>query len=98
MSEVHLGVIDDVIGANRSNEIDFRRTAHAGDLRAERLGNLHRECADPTRSANDQDLLARLDAARVTQPLECREPSMRYRGRLCKRQVRRLWRELVLSG
>ena len=31
-------VVDDVISAEGSNQIDFRSAGHAGDLSAERLG------------------------------------------------------------
>ena len=65
--EVLLGVVDDVVGAERSDEIDVPRAAHAGHLRSECLGDLHGERAHASRRAVDQDLLSRLE------PAPCRE-------------------------
>ena len=53
------GVVDDVVGAEGADQVDLRRAAHAGDLGAERLGDLHRERADAAGRADDQHLLPR---------------------------------------
>ena len=42
VGEVLAGVVHDVVGADRPDEVDLARAADAGDLGAERLGDLHR--------------------------------------------------------
>ncbi len=41
--EVVACVVDDVVGADRSDRVHLRRAAYAGHLGAERLGERHRE-------------------------------------------------------
>ena len=54
-----VGVVDDVIGAERTHELDIAAAAHAGDFGAHRLGDLYGECADAARSAIDAALSRR---------------------------------------
>ena len=68
--EVLPGVVDDVIGAERSHEVDVPRAAHRGHLRAERFRDLHGERPDASRGAVDQDLLPRLKLPLVAKTLE----------------------------
>ena len=62
--EVLLGVVDDVVRAERADQVHVPRAAHAGHLRSERLRDLHREGAHASRRAVDQDLLPWLDPSR----------------------------------
>ena len=64
VGEVVAGVVDDVVGAERADQVDLGGAAHAGDLGAERLGDLHGERADASRRADDQHLLPGLDLRR----------------------------------
>jgi hypothetical protein len=64
--EVLLGVVDDVVGPERADQVDTVGAAHPGHLGAERLGQLDREAAHPTRGPDDHDLLAGLDRSGVT--------------------------------
>src|SRR5664279_1723186 len=43
LGEVFLRVVDDVVGADRSDQGHLGGAAHAGHFRAERLGDLHGE-------------------------------------------------------
>ena len=86
--EVVAGVVDDVVGADRADEVHVPRAAHAGDLGAERLRDLHGERADPARGTVDEHRLAGLDVALVAQRLEGDEPGQRDRGRLLEGEVR----------
>jgi hypothetical protein len=63
LGEVLLGVVDDVVCAERSDHVHVPRAAHAGHLGAERLGDLHGERPYAARRADDQDLVPRLDPA-----------------------------------
>src|SRR5205807_9702638 len=92
-SEIFLGVIDDVICSDRSNEIYISRAAYAGYFCAERLGDLNRECAYASRRAIDQDFLARLNLCLITKRLQRRESRNRHRRPLLKRNLIRLHRE-----
>jgi len=63
--EILLGVVDDVIGAERSDQFHVPRTAHAGDLRAGRPGDLHRKGPDAARRTVDQHPGPRSDPAHM---------------------------------
>ena len=54
LGEVLARVVDDVVGAQRADQVDVPRTAHGGDVSSECLGDLHGEAADATRGADDQ--------------------------------------------
>jgi hypothetical protein len=68
--EVFPGVVDDVIRADRPDELNVSCAAHAGHVRAERLGDLYGERAHATRRAVDQDMLSWLYPRHVTQAHE----------------------------
>ncbi len=55
--EVLLGVVDYVIGTERSRDVHIRRATDGGHLRSEHLGNLHGERAHASGRTVDQDLL-----------------------------------------
>ena len=57
VSEVLARVVDDVVRADGSDQVRLGRAAHAGDLGAVGLGDLHGERADASGRADDQDLL-----------------------------------------
>jgi hypothetical protein len=76
--------------------LELAGAADSRDVGPERLGQLHREGADPARGADDQHLLAGLDAAGVGQGLKSGAGGDRDHGRLLEGQVRRLAGELVL--
>ena len=70
------GVVDDVVGAERADQLDVVRAAHAGHGGAEVLGELDGESADSAGRSDDQHLVPRLDLAVVPQGLQggrCRE-------------------------
>jgi hypothetical protein len=60
----------------RPHQVTALGAAHSGHVGAERLGELHREAAHPTRGPNDHDLLPWLDPSGVAQRLEGGEPEM----------------------
>ncbi len=41
--------VDDMVGAERADQLDVANAAHAGDVSAEGLGDLHGERADASR-------------------------------------------------
>ena len=86
------------IGAERTDQLDVRGAAHAGDLGTERLGELHGERPHAARGAVDQDPLPCLDAALVTEGLEGRDGRDRDRRRLLKGEVGRLGATKSFSG
>src|SRR4029453_12569480 len=93
LGEILFGVINDVIGAERSNKIDIARATDAGHIRTKCLGNLHRERAHASGSAVDQDLLARLHICLVAHSLQCRHPRYIDRSCLLECQVGRFQRQ-----
>lgn len=56
-SEVLLGVVDDLVGAERPHDLDVLRVAHCSHVRIEVPGQLHRRSADRPRRAVDEDSL-----------------------------------------
>src|SRR5437773_4391436 len=85
--EILLGVINDAIGADGAHHLHFPRTAYAGHICAEELGDLYSERAHASPGSVDQDLLPRPNLSLVAKALQCREPRHRYRSRLLKRHV-----------
>ena len=70
LREVLLGVVNNVVCADRSNHVHIPRAANAGHLRAERLGNLHGERAHASRRTVDQDLLPWLHLPRIAKTVK----------------------------
>src|SRR6185295_8724597 len=68
--KIPLGVINDMVRANRSRRVHFPRAAHGGDFSPESLGDLDRECTHTSGGAVNQNLLASLDPSLVTKTLE----------------------------
>src|SRR5262249_58670077 len=62
VGEVLPGVVDDLVGADRADQADFRGAGHAGDRGPEGLGELHGIGADASRGTDDQNVLPGCDA------------------------------------
>src|SRR5437879_12832228 len=60
-----LCVINDVICADGSHHLHISRAAYAGHIRAERLGDLHRERTHASRRTVNQDLVLPLNLSLV---------------------------------
>ena len=88
--EVLASVVDDPIRTERADDLQVPSTGHRGDVGAERLCDLHRKSADTAARTVNEDALPGLDTCRVAKTLERRDPCHRQRGRLLKRQPRRL--------
>jgi len=73
------GVVDDVVGAERADQLGVADAAHADDVSAEGLGDLHGERADASRCAVDQHRLAGLHLADVAQALQGGDGGDRHR-------------------
>src|SRR6266852_7954283 len=88
--EILLRVINDPICADGSDHVHVPRTAYAGHLCAERLGDLHSEGTHASRRTVNQDLLPRLNVSLVAKTLQCGECRHRCRSCLFKRHAIRL--------
>jgi hypothetical protein len=97
VGEVVPGVVDDVVGAQGSHQVELRGAGHAGDVGPECLGELHGVAADTTGRADDQHRLSRLDAADVAQRLQGGARGDRHHRCLFEGNVHGLAGELVLS-
>src|SRR5680860_812972 len=91
--EVLPGVVDDVAGAERADQLDVAGAAHAGDVGAEGLGDLHGERADASRRAVDQHRVAWLHLADVAQAPQGGDGGDRHRGSLLEGEVGGLERQ-----
>src|SRR6266487_3082539 len=89
LGEILFCVIDDVVGANGSDQIEIPRAANRRYIRAERLGDLHGKCPNTSGRAVDQNLLPGLNLS-LAQALQRSESGERDRSRLLKGDVRRL--------
>jgi len=92
---VRFRVIHDFICADGPDHLHIPGAADAGHVRAERLGDLHRERPDASRRAVDQDLLARPDLTLVAQALQRRHGGDGNRRRLLERHVPRLQHDAI---
>jgi integrase len=95
VGDVVAGVVDDLVGADRADQLELGRAGHPGHLRAERLGQLHPERPNPAGRPDDQDPLLRLDLALIPKALEGGEPGDGHDRRLLKAEALRLGRKLV---
>ena len=89
--------VDDMVGAERADQLDVANAAHAGDVSAEGLGDLHGERADASRCAVDQHRLAGLHLADVAQALQGGDGRDRHRCGLPDGQVDALGGEQALG-
>jgi hypothetical protein len=81
-------VVDDLVRADRSNEVELRGGARAGDGGAEGFRDLYGEVADAPGRAQNEHLRTGADAGHVTQRLQGRARRDRHGRRLLRRQVR----------
>src|SRR3984893_8763358 len=89
LGEILFAVIDDVIGADRSDKIDIPCAANSRDLCAKRFGDLHSESSYTSGRAVDQNLLPGLNLS-LAQALQRSKSGQRNRGGLLKRDARPL--------
>ena len=95
--EVHFRVVDDMVGADRSDQVHVPRAADASHLRAERLRNLHGKGSDAARGTVDQDLLSGPDLAVIADRQEG-DGAGHGNGRgLLERQVGRLGHQRIFG-
>jgi hypothetical protein len=87
LREVFLRVVDHVICAKRAHHRHVPRAAHAGDVRAERFGDLHGVRTDTARCTVDQDLLPCVNSSLIAQRLKRGDCSDGNRGRLFEGRV-----------
>ena len=69
-SEIRQFVVNHVIRADGADHFHISGAAYSGHLRAERLGDLHRERTHASRRTVDQNLLPRLNLSLVAQALQ----------------------------
>src|SRR5881409_3141552 len=89
LREIFFRVIDDVIGADRSDKIDIARAANRRNLRAKKFGDLNGERSDTSSRAVNENLLPGLNIS-LAQTLQRNESGQRQGGCLFKGDVRRL--------
>src|SRR5207253_727573 len=82
-------VINHVIGADRSDQVQVSRAADAGYFRPKSLGDLDGKRTDAARGTIDQNLLPFLQPRRIAQALQ-RDQRGRDRGGLLEVSVSRL--------
>ena len=85
-----------MVSADRADQFDIARAAHAGHLSSEPLCDLHGERPHASRGADDQDLLFRPDMSGITKALQCCHPGQRYGCRLLECQIGRFQLQEVL--
>ena len=69
--EILLSIVNDLIRADGSDHVHITRAAYAGDIRAERLGDLHRERTDTACRPVNQNSLPLLNSSLVAKTLQC---------------------------
>ena len=89
---IDVGVVQDLIRAQRPDEVDVPRAADGGDTCPERLGELDRERPGRARRTVDENVISGLDPALVD-VLECEEAAVCGSGGLLVAEVVRLERQ-----
>src|SRR5262249_43016407 len=69
LREILSRVVDDLIGADRPDELNVARACDPGDIRPERFRDLHSERSDAARRPIHKNALARLNSSFVAQRL-----------------------------
>lgn len=87
LGEVLLGVINDAVGAERSDHIQFLRVVDAGHIRSVRFGKLYGESTHTTTSTIDQDLLSWRYPSLILKVLQGDESGGGYGRGLIERDV-----------
>jgi hypothetical protein len=95
VGDVLAGVVDDLVGADRTDQLQLGGAGDPGHPRAGRLGQLDRVRADPAGRPDDQDPLPWLDLADVAERLEGGDPGDGHDPRLLEADPCRLVREVV---
>jgi hypothetical protein len=96
--EVVLRVVDDVVCADRADDLHVPRAAHAGHFGSERLRDLDGKRADSSGRAVDQHVLPGLNASLVAQALKCADCCNRYGGSLFEGHVRGLGNDRLANA
>jgi hypothetical protein len=96
--ETLLRVIDDLVGADRAEEVHVPRAGHGGDARPERPGDLDGERPHAAARSVDQHPLPGPHARLGAQALQGREPRDGEGRGLLERQAARLRPQAVLGG
>src|SRR5437868_2941012 len=96
--EIFLRVIDDVICADRSNQIYIPRAAYGSYFCSERFGDLDSECTYASSRPIDQDLLARMNLFLVMKRLPRGKSRYWRRGGLFERNVIGLYHDGGVAG
>ena len=94
--KVFLGIFDDAVGPERSNQVRIARAANGGDVRTENFGKLHCECANAARCAVNEDILAGLNPSVFAKTLQCSESRNGAGGCIFERDIFRFGRQLRL--
>src|SRR6266498_6002019 len=68
--EVFLGIVDEMICADRADHVQIRRAGYSRHLGPEGFGNLHSKCSHATTRTVDQYFLPGLDLSMVTKGLQ----------------------------
>src|SRR5215471_18136425 len=89
LGEIFFRIIDHVIGADRSNQIDISSATDSRDFGAERFGDLDGESSNAAGSAVDQHFLSGLNVPLIAQTLQRRQPGNANRAGLLERDVAR---------
>src|SRR5882724_2201669 len=97
LGKIYLGVINDMVCANRSRRVDIPRATHGGNFSPERFGNLHRKCTHTARRAFNKNLLTWLDPSLVPKTLQRRACRDWHGCRLLKREIGWLRPQLVFN-
>src|SRR5258708_2428851 len=97
LREIFPCVINDMVCPNRSRRVQIPCAADGGDFGPQRFGDLDRKRTHTTRSAINQNLLARLRPSFITKSLKGSECRHGYGCGVLKRQVGWLQRQLIFS-
>src|SRR5947209_5205239 len=81
-SEVGLGVVNDVLRAQRSHHLDIPGAANPCYFCAQKFRNLNGECADSACSSVDENLLTWLKLSNIAKTLQGGQSRDRHAGRL----------------
>jgi hypothetical protein len=76
VGDVVAGVVDDLVGAERPDEVELAGAADPGDAGAERLGQLDRERPDAAGGPDDQDPLPAWISPTSRRPWRAARPEM----------------------
>src|SRR4051812_9455224 len=96
--EILLSVVNDMVCANRSRRVHLGYAAHGRNLSPEGFSDLNCKCADATRRAIYQHLLARLNLSLITKRLQSSERRHWDRCSLLKRHIGRFKHQFTFAS